>query len=149
MTIASTEYEQDFYLWANRNAELLRQRRFADIDADHIAEELEDMGRSSRRALSSRLEILLAHLLKWQAQKEMRASHIHSWRATIKEQRRMVARLLSENPSFRHDLSEVFTDSYEGAVNKAVAQTNLPEATFPPACPFTLEQALDDDYWPD
>ena len=149
MATTTADYEQDFYLWATHNAHLLRQRRFAEIDVDHIAEELEDMGRSSRRALSSRLEILLAHLLKWMTQQDIRAAHIHSWRATIKEQRRMVAKLLNENPSFRHDLAEVFKDSYEGAVNKAVVETNLPEATFPAACPFSLEQALDDGYWPD
>lgn len=149
--MATTEisYEQDFYAWAIRNAELLRQGRLSEVDAANIAEELEDMGRSSRRALSSRLEVLLAHLLKWSVQRDLRAIHLNSWRATIKEQRRMVAGLLVENPSFKQDLLKVFRDSYEGAVNKAVAETNLPESTFPIECPFTLEQTLEDAYWPD
>lgn len=149
--MATTEagYEQDFYAWAMHNAELLRRGRLNEIDAANIAEELEDMGRSSRRALASRLEVLLAHLLKWNVQRDVRTIHSNSWRATIKEQRRMVARLLAENPSFKNDLSAVFRDGYEGAVNKAVAETNLPESAFPAECPFTLEQTLDDHYWPD
>lgn len=149
MATSEATYEQDFHAWAMRNAELLRQGRMSEIDAANIAEELEDMGRSSRRALSSRLEVLLAHLLKWNMQRDLRALHFNSWRATIREQRRMVARLLAENPSFKQSLPEVFRDSYEGAVNKAVVETNLPESAFPIECPFTLEQTLNDGYWPD
>lgn len=44
-------YEQDFYAWAMKNAELLRQGRISEVDAMHLAEELEDMGKSNRRAL--------------------------------------------------------------------------------------------------
>ena len=42
-------YEDDLYAWALKNADLLRQGRFAEIDVDNIAEELESMGRSERR----------------------------------------------------------------------------------------------------
>jgi uncharacterized protein DUF29 len=41
-------FTYDFYAWAMRNAELLRQGRFSEIDAEHIAEELEDMGASAK-----------------------------------------------------------------------------------------------------
>ena len=54
-----TDYEQDYYAWALENAERLRQGRFSDIDVEHIAEELEDMGRSEKHALSGHLKILV------------------------------------------------------------------------------------------
>ena len=60
---ASKIYHQDFHAWAMRNAELVRQGRLAEIDAEHVAEELESMGKSQQRALGSRLTVLLAHLL--------------------------------------------------------------------------------------
>jgi hypothetical protein len=61
-------YERDFFAWANQQASLLRAGQFAQADVEHIAEEIESMGRSEKRELLSRLAILLMHLLKWQAQ---------------------------------------------------------------------------------
>ncbi len=78
-------YEEDFYAWALNNADLLRQGRFTEIDVDNIAEELESMGRSERRQLANRLEVLLAHLLKWRYQPARRGN---GWRYTISECRR-------------------------------------------------------------
>ncbi len=142
-------YDQDFYAWAMKNAELLRTGRLAEIDAENLAEELESMGKSQKRALSSRLAVLLAHLLKWTAQKEQRERYINSWRATIREQRRRINKLLQENPSLQPTLPEALAEAYPSAVDQAVAETNLPDRTFLEHCPFTLEQALDAAYWPD
>ena len=61
-------YERDTAAWAAANAELLRQRRFGELDVPHLIEELEDMGKSERRALESCLSALLMHLLKWMHQ---------------------------------------------------------------------------------
>jgi hypothetical protein len=67
-----------------RNAELLRQGRFSEIDAEHIAEEVKDMGASAKRELLNHLGVLLARLLKWQYQPGW---HSKGWKYTIKEQR--------------------------------------------------------------
>ena len=91
-------YEQDFYAWANEQAALLRSGRVSDADLEHIAEEIESMGRSEKRELISRLKLLLAHLLKWQFQPTLRGN---SWRLTIEEQRRDVAEHLADNPSLK------------------------------------------------
>jgi hypothetical protein len=48
-----TDYDEDLVAWALANAALLRARCFSKIDADHLAEELEDVGKSERRALRS------------------------------------------------------------------------------------------------
>src|SRR5262245_15447550 len=47
-------YEQDFYAWTQRTAELLRAGRFEEADIEHVAEEIEDMGRRDVRELNSR-----------------------------------------------------------------------------------------------
>lgn len=138
-------YESDFYAWAMKNAELIRQGRLAEVDAEHIAEELESMGRSERRELVSRLAVLLAHLLKWQHQPEKRG---HSWRYTIKEQRRAVERLLQDSPSLRAGLQGYLEEAHEDAILEAARDTGLDETAFPVTCPFTLEQALDSEFWP-
>ena len=36
----------DFFGWTAQQAELLRAGRLAEIDREHLAEEMEDMGRS-------------------------------------------------------------------------------------------------------
>jgi len=36
-------YETDYSAWAKRNAELLRSRRFAELDVAHLLQELDDM----------------------------------------------------------------------------------------------------------
>ena len=138
-------YDQDFFQWTTRNAELLRAGRVQEADLEHIAEEIEDMGKSQRRAVESRLEVLLAHLLKWRFQPDHRGP---SWKATIKLQRSKIAKVLRENPSLRNAPAEELPDAYRNAVIQAAGETALAEESFPPSCPFPLEQILDPGFFP-
>jgi hypothetical protein len=137
---------EDFYSWALHNADLLRQGRLAEIDAEHIAEELEDMSGSRESELESRLGVLLAHLLKWVYQPERRGNN---WRATIQEQRRRVGRLLRKNPGLKSKLDEAFEEAYGDARLIAMRETGFDASAFPAECPFTLEQTRNDAYWPE
>lgn len=138
-------YEQDYHAWTQQTAELLRQKHFAEIDIEHIAEELEDMGASKERELENRLGILLAHLLKWRYQPERRGA---SWQLTIKEQRQRILRVLRKNPSLKADLDETCCDAYSDARLIAARKTGLPEALFPQDNPFNWEETISDD-WPE
>jgi len=95
MTEAVT-YEADFQAWVMSNARLLREGKLTELDAEHIAEELESMGASERRELLYRLQVLLLHLLKYQYQPERRGK---SWLLTINHQRTAIERLLEQSPS--------------------------------------------------
>ncbi len=139
-------YEDDLYAWALKNADLLRQGRFAEIDVDNIVEELESMGRSERRQLANRLEVLMAHLLKWRYQPARRGN---SWRYTIEEQRRKVRKLLKDSPSLKPWLEREVEDVYPDAVLLAARETGRDKSELPASCPFTVEQVLDDGYWPE
>ena len=132
-------YDRDFYAWANEQAALLRAGRLSAADIAHIAEEIESMGRSEKRELTSRLAVLLAHLLKWRFQPERRG---RSWQATIREQRSEVADLLADNPSLGARLDELLPNAYGKAVQIAIRETDLPEETFPAICPWSFEQAM-------
>lgn len=96
--MSRTLYEQDFYAWANRNAQLIRAGKLSEIDVENIAEELEGMGRSEKRAFINRLAILLAHLLKWHFQPALRS---RSWQYTIRAQRDQLYDLLEDSPSLK------------------------------------------------
>ena len=147
---APSLYDRDFYAWTQDQAAKLRARGMADnegvIDWENAAEEIESLGRSEKRALESRLAALLLHLLKWRCQPAHRSG---SWKGSIAEQRRRLARLLAENPSLHTHPGEVLASAYATALADAVAQTGLDRRSFPATCPFTIEEALDLDFYPE
>jgi len=138
-------YENDFYGWIQHQAHTLRTRNLSALDFEHLIEEIESMGRSEQRALESRLEILLIHLLKWQFQARLQSP---SWRFTIKEQRRRIAKLLKKNPSLTSTFNEVINDAYESAIILAAEETGLDESVFPNTCPWSFTQIMDESFWP-
>lgn len=138
------EYKTDFYAWIIHNTDLMRQGRLSEIDIEHIAEELEGMGRSEKRELINRLAILMAHLLKWQVQPGLRGN---SWKYTLKEQRIKISDLLEDSPSLNHELEEKIDHAYEQAVLIAVRETGMEESRFPKECPFTVPQCLDNKFF--
>jgi len=145
-TAAARLYDTDFYKWTQSQADTLRTGNFAGLDVNNLIEEIESMGRGEKRELTSRLELLLMHLLKWQYQPNFRSK---SWQLTIKEQRRRVDEHLSENPSLKGLLAEVYEKTYRFALLEAAKETGMEESMFPEQCPWTFTQAMDEDFWPD
>jgi len=72
----------------------------------------------------------------------------NSWRATIKVQRREIARHLADNPSLMARLPEVLADAYGDAVLLAARERELAESAFPAANPWTVGEIMDDGFWP-
>ena len=141
-------YEHDYYGWIQHNARAIREGRLKDVDWANVAEELEDMGKSERRALRSQLARLLAHLLKWSHQPQRRRSSQHSWRASIEHARDSARELIEENPSLKSELPELLSKAYRDALAAVVGETNLPKKNFPAACPWSFDQMMDEDSWP-
>jgi hypothetical protein len=140
-----TLYEKDYYLWLKNTANLLREENLARLDLPHLIEEIEDMGKRERRSLYSNLKILLMHLLKYRYQPEKRS---HSWRYTIEEHRQRIAEALSDSPSLKGYLPEVFDKCYQDAKKLAAKETGLALEAFPKESPFTIDETLDSDYLP-
>ena len=143
---SSKSYGQDYYAWLMESAELLREGQLTQIDATHLAEELEDMGKSERRAIESYLKVLIVHLLKWRHQPERRGA---SWELSIANARDAIRRRLSESPSLRVQLPDLVQVRYANARRHAALETGLPINLFPADCPFSIEQLLDEDFWAD
>ncbi len=139
-------YERDFYGWAMAQARLLRAGRLDAADIENIADEIESMGRSEKRELVSRLTMLMVHLLKWQVQPSHRGK---SWRLTVENQRDDLQDHLADNPSLKPLLGEVLLSAYRRARRKAAIETGLDPQVFPATCPWTYDQAVDADFWPD
>ena len=113
----STTYESDVIVWANEQAALLRAGKLSAIDIKHIAEEIESVGKSEQRELTSRMSELLAHLLKWQFQPSQRGV---SWEKAVKAKRIEIEFSLKETPSLKTRLSD--SDWLNVVWSKAVAQ---------------------------
>lgn len=140
-----SRYDDDIVIWAEQQARYLREGRFAKLDLLHLAEEIEDVGKSEQRELANRMALLLAHLLKWWLQPERRGA---SWEITLRNQRRGIARRLRETPSLRRRLDddEWWAGVWDDATAQAAVETGL--ADFPDACPWTTEQVLDQTWKP-
>ncbi len=139
-------YNEDFLAWTEQTAALLRRSRFAALDVDHLAEEVEDMGKRDLREANSRLRVLLVHMLKWRHEPKKRS---RSWHLTIVTQRQEIADLLQQSPSLRPKLAASLAATYGAAVARVVVQTKLEESALDPHCPFTLDQILDPAFLPD
>jgi Domain of unknown function DUF29 len=120
-------YHEDETAWLEAMSRLVAERRFDEIDCEHLSEYLLDMARRDRREVSSRLVVLLTHLLKWEHQPAQRSG---SWRGTILTQRREL-RLLLESGTLRNHADAVLADAYQDAREQAAAETELPLETFP------------------
>jgi hypothetical protein len=139
-------YDRDFYAWANEQAALLRAGKLAEADIENIAEEIESMGRSEKRELVNRLAVLLQHLLKWPFQPLFRGA---SWRLTIEEQRYRLERHLQDNPSLKSQIAQAVREAYRLAVIQALRETGFDPGTFPADRPYSFEQSMNPDFWPE
>jgi hypothetical protein len=140
-----TAYEKDVVAWAMEQAALLRSGQLSALDIEHIAEEIEDVGKSEKRELASRMAVLLSHLLKWQHQPGRRGS---SCTRTLKEQRKAIAAAIRQTPSLKASLSDPdwLAGVWADAVTKAVDETGLDN--FPEDCPWSMEQVLTEEFFP-
>jgi hypothetical protein len=139
-------YDSDVIAWANEQARLLRAGRFAELDIEHIAEEIEDVGKSEQRELASRMAVLLVHLIKWQRQPDGRGS---SWQRAIRERREGIARRLRRTPSLSASLGDAdwWADAWGDALTAAFTEAELGD--LPDTCPWSTAQVLDADWLPD
>jgi hypothetical protein len=144
----SALYDTDFYTWTQTQAALLREGAVAELDLVNLAEEIESLGKSDRRALGSHLKNLVLHLLKWHYQPRGRQTG-HSWQSSIINAQHDIAGLLEDSPSLRRELPGLLVRQYPTARLLASNETRLPLATFPDTCPWTAEQVLDNEFWPE
>jgi hypothetical protein len=144
-----TSYEKDVVAWAKEQAALLRAGHLCALDIEHLAEEIEDVGKSEQRELASRMAVLLAHLLKWQHQTGRRSK---SWQYTIRTQRKEIVYALDDAPSLRTKFQdEAWLDIvWSRAKSLASQETGLDLDIFPEECVWQVEaQVLSQVFFPE
>jgi len=136
------QYDRDFSIWTEQQADYLKKGRWAELDVKNLIEELEALGRSEQRELSSYFQVLVMHLLKCQYQPELKTS---SWDATISNCWDKIEDCLEDSPSLKRFLqdSEWIKKYYRRACRDAAKETSKPVEIFPTECPYIIEQILD------
>jgi hypothetical protein len=142
---SSDLYEQDLYAWSEVQADLLRRRRFSELDLEHVVEEIEDVGGSLYREVRSRVRTIMEHLLELEhgIATEPRAG----WERTIRRERADLAEDLT--PSLRPRIEGGLARFYQAARTEAAASLRAhgePAAAdaLPTICPYTLDQITAD-----
>jgi hypothetical protein len=139
-------YLADFDAWVTQTTQLLRDRRWHEIDLAHLIEEVENLGKSERRGIASQLTRLLLHLLKWHYQPQRRSD---SWLDSITDARTQIALAIEDSPSLRSYPAEQLEESYQRAYRQAAKQTRLEISVFPQTCPYALDLILAEDWLPE
>ncbi|MBD2681595.1 MULTISPECIES: DUF29 domain-containing protein [Nostoc] len=144
-----TLYDQDYYLWLRTTINQLRAGQFSAVDLDNLLEELETMGRSEKRGIKSLLIRLFEHLLKltyWDRERERNEGH---WKGEIRTFRREIKERLKESPSLKPYILEIFDECYQDARTEASDRSQLAIDIFPVIPIGSLEQILDENWFPE
>jgi Domain of unknown function DUF29 len=110
--MTDTRYDSDFYGWTQAQATALRAKDWAALDVENLADEIDSLGRSDRRAITHQLERLLTHLLKWTYQPQQRPRYGRSWSRSLHQARAAIGDLLEESPSFQDYPAQRLTLAY-------------------------------------
>jgi len=138
-------YEVDDSLWLEKTVELLREKKYDQLDLDNLIEELDDLGRERKNKVESLLRQVIIHLLLlqyWRSQYEWNAYH---WEAEITEFRTQLKISLTTN--LRNYLNQKLDQIYQDALKYSQRKTRLDN--LPQQCPYSLEQLLDQDWFPE
>ena len=150
----ATRYESDFYGWTQEQAaklrSLLTERSNLDLDIEHIAEEIDSLGRSNYHQLVSRLEEIAIHLLKLHFSTHLDCENV--WKSSVRGHRPRIAKLLRESPSLKPRLNDAMADGYADALrhfsDEKLIELCMPEY-LPDTSPFLVEQIIQDEWWPE
>jgi hypothetical protein len=137
-TTAAELYDEDFYAWTQEQAKALREHFRGDnrLDVEHLAEEIEDLGKSDLQSVESYVQQIIAHLLKldYSGHAPPRAH----WRAEILNFRQSIARKIT--PSIRRTVERELAELYDGGRQIAAAGALVHEPDLirrlPKSCPY-------------
>jgi hypothetical protein len=135
----AADREQDLYSWLVEQARLVRDGRWQAVDQDNLATEIEALAQNQFEKLESAVQVLLAHLLKWDHPAIRRSrGRVQS----VQSQRQAVADVLTRNPGLTARIPEAFAHCYRKARAEAANDVGLDENSFPAKCPYEWNEIV-------
>lgn len=144
-------YETDFYQWTQETLRAIQERDVEHLDWGNLAEEVEALGSSEKRGVKSLLRELLTHLLLYQYWQDKRDYQTKGWKREIYGFRLQLKDRLEAKTMYNYFISqidEIYPQASRGAAFKSEeAELSLP--SFPALCPYSVEQLLDLEFFPE
>ncbi len=137
-------YEIDDYLWIQETVELLKQKRLDELDLENLIEELESLAKRDKLAMASLLQQIIRHLLLLQYWDDERERNYRHWKSEVTSFRIQINDRMTRN--FYNYLTDNLSSIYHKSRKYVRHKSGLD--TFPQECPYTLEQLLDEDWFP-
>jgi hypothetical protein len=139
-------YEVDDYLWLQETLKLLKNNDFNSLDLENLIEELEDLGKNSFNKVRSLLRQIIIHLLlleHWQEEYDLNHRY---WMGEIIAFRDDLNNNLTT--TLNNKLSQELESIYNVSRRVVIQKTGLRQKLFPAHCPYSLEQLLNDSWYP-
>jgi hypothetical protein len=139
--------QTDYLHWLETTINLLKDRKFDQVDWENLIEEIESLGRSEKRELRNRLTTLLEHGLKLCYSNYVQ--DYRGWTETIQRSQREIKDLLKDSPSLKPYWQEIFLTCYTNALESLKNNPDYQFFSFPDQCPFPqeIDQLLDKKVW--
>ena len=139
-------YNLDYLAWYETTLEQVKNYQLNDLDLESLSEVLENLVRDTKQSGESYLKQMIIYLLLIEYWKSESINHRH-WATEIDNFRGELEIDLTTN--LRKHLSNKKDLIYQKAIKNVNLKTGLNKKTFPDQCPYTLEQLLDNDWFPD
>lgn len=136
-------YEADYAAWISHQVELLKADRWSEVDKENLIDEVESLGRSDFKSFVSAIEIVIAHMLKWDYQPARRGP---SWIGSIDEHRARIEQELADSPSYKARIEEAMRRAYRPARAIASRETGLDVGSLPRECPYSWNDVVDREH---
>jgi hypothetical protein len=142
-------YEVDDYLWLEETVKLLKTKNWDNLDLENLIEELESLGKNNFNKVRSLLRQIIIHILLleyWQQEYERNYRH---WKGEIIAFRDDLNNSLTTTLKNKLSLSQELETIYNVSKKFVIQKTGLHQKLFPDNCPYSLEQLLDDNWYPE
>jgi hypothetical protein len=139
-----TSYDDDIYAWSQEQAAALRRLAEThrdlpnELDLEHVAEEIEDVGKTELRTVESFLELMLRHLLKIASAPDARPAR--HWRDEVRLQHRALRKDLKNSMRQLVELNELWDTATKRADAALDEHDDVLLPGLPQTCPFTLDE---------
>ncbi len=140
-------YEIDEYLWLSETIKILRKSRLEDLDLENLIEELENLGKRDLNKVRSLLRQIIIHLLFLEYWQEERERNYRHWKGEVTAFRADLSDSLTT--TLKNKLHEDLASIYQTGLKIVLQKTGLSKDAIPEICPYSLEQLLDDSWYPE
>lgn len=146
----SVLYDDDILEWSEQQADALRRvaqtRRDVsnEVDWEHVAEEIEDVGRSEFTAVKSFIRLILVHLIKAISVPD-HSSLLH-WRKEVVAFHRDLLDRITPSMHGRIDLDSAWRQAIKQADADLAVYGQEVAASLPKRCPVGMDDILAQDF---